>query len=337
VQLRDISLPNLPRDWANQPGSCPPHVEDGLVQIFGVIQAHRRVMATEPPAEPRIHPDHFQRLAAFLTSGTPIHFVLPAFPAKSANPRKVLGERADLGELLSLRFLDDLCARIESHHRPGVRLTICSDGRVFSDLVGVRDEAVTRYRADLQALIERHQLRHLDLVDLDDLYPRRDYQSVRAELMAAHGQPLEDLQRALRSDRAGVALVNGIHRFLLEDLAALCPGLTRSKARAASRTLAYQTIHRSNAWSRAVAERFPQAIRLSIHPQPPGSPKLGILLLAAADVWRTPWHAVVLDTGTEFRLVRRVDAETAGARVQTLDGRPSYFVAAGARPQELPR
>jgi pyoverdine/dityrosine biosynthesis protein Dit1 len=316
----------------------PVRAADVAGNILALLAAHQRVLpGAETPAPSGFHPDHLARLMACITARSTIHFILPAFPAKSANPLKTLGDRPDLGELLSLQFLDNLCRRIARHHPPGARLTICSDGRVFNDLVGVRDEAVTRYRADMRALIEKHRFGHIDLIDLDDLYPARDYDAVRGRLIATHGQPLESLRRELLGDPAGMALLNGIHRFLLDDKTAACPELSRSRARNLTRDLAYQTIQRSNAWSQAVAERFPGAIRLSIHPQPPRSAKLGILLLPAADVWRTPWHAAVIDTGTEFRLVRRIDAENSHARLQLLDGRPGYFVAANARPQELPQ
>jgi pyoverdine/dityrosine biosynthesis protein Dit1 len=326
------SPPIPPLDW--RPG---PNAEEIVGRIVDLLYEHRRALEPgQPGIEAWLHPEHRRRVSAFVRAGEPVHFVLPAFPAKSANPLKVVGDRPDVGELLSLRFLDDLCAQIARHHRPGARLTICSDGRVFSDLVGVSDEAVTRYRADLLTLIERHRLGHLDLIDLDHLYPRQSYDAVRDALVARHGQALPELRTELLASTAGVGLLNGIHRFLLEDLAAARPELSRSRARALTREQAYRTIQRSNAWSRAVAERFPAAVRLSIHPQLPGSPKLGIVLLPAADVWRTPWHGVVLDTGTEFRLVRRVDAARSGARLVTLDGRPAYFVAAAARAQELP-
>ena len=322
----------------DHPGRRAPHATDVAGKILDLLSAHQRVLpGAETPTVNGFHPDHLERLVACITAQSTIHFILPAFPAKSANPLKTLGERPDLGELLSLRFLDNLCQRIARHHPPGARLTICSDGRVFNDLVGVRDEAVTRYRGDMRALIEQYRFSHIDLIDLDDLYPARNYEAVRVRLIETHGQPLESLRRELLADPAGIALLNGIHRFLLDDMAAVRPELSRSRARNVTRGLAYRTIQRSNAWSQAVAERFPGAIRLSIHPQPPRSPKLGILLLPAADVWRTPWHAAVIDTGTEFRLVRRIDAEQSHARLQMLDGRPGYFVAANARPQELPQ
>jgi L-tyrosine isonitrile synthase len=311
--------------------------------VLGVLHAFRRPLPEGPggqgqeqgPTRPRFHATHRERILRCMAAGLPIHLVLPAFPAKSANPLKTLGELPDLGEWLSLRFLDDLCRRVEACYPPGARLTICSDGRVFGDLVGVRDEGVTRYRNEMRALIERGGFEHLDLIDLDDLFALRDYATLREELLVRYGEPLERLREQLLNDEAGRALLNGIHRFLFDDMSATSPGQSRSQTRAITRSLAYRTIQRSKAWSAAVERRFPDAVRLSIHPQPAGAPKLGIALLPSADVWMTPWHGVVLDTGSEFRLVKRIDAEASNATLADVHGRPGYFVAAGAHPQEL--
>jgi pyoverdine/dityrosine biosynthesis protein Dit1 len=304
--------------------------------ILEILHACRRPLPVAANDDgPLFHPSHRERIRRSMLAGVPIHLVLPAFPAKSANPLKTLGELPDLGEWLSLRFLDDLCRRIATCYRPGVRLTICSDGRVFSDLVGVPDEGVTRYRNEMRALIERGGFEHLDLIDLDDLFALRDYATLREELLVRFGDPIESLREQLLSDPAGRALLDGIHRFLFDDMSATVPALSRSRTRAITRSLAYRTIQRSKAWSAAVERRFPDAVRLSIHPQPAGAPKLGISLLPAADVWMTPWHGVVLDTGTEFRLVKRIDAEASKATLAVIHGRPGYFVAAGVRPQEL--
>lgn len=92
---------------------------------------------------------HMHKVEFFIKNEQPIHFILPAFPAKSPNPQKVLGTLPDMGEQISLQFLQSLCSQIREIYAPGARLTICSDGRVFSELVGVKDENVTAYSLSL--------------------------------------------------------------------------------------------------------------------------------------------------------------------------------------------
>jgi pyoverdine/dityrosine biosynthesis protein Dit1 len=132
-------------------------------------------------------------------------------------------------------------------------------------------------------------------------------------------------ERAAKYDHAR-ALVNGIHRFLFEEQADVQPGRSRTQLRQACRPLAYQVVQRSDAWGRLLADCFPTALRLSIHPQHPHAEKIGILLGPADDVWLTPWHGVAVQQAGGWRLMKRCDAEAAGARLVEADGRPSHFV-----------
>ena len=119
----------------------------------------------------------------------------------------------------------------------------------------------------------------------------------------------------VRSQPHHRALFDGIHRFVFEDRVVLYPHKSRSQNRKEAKPIAYQVIARSNAWSRLVAEQFPRALRLSIHPQPDHSEKIGLLLLRAVDNWITPWHGAVLLEEDGFVLLKRSQAEEAGARL----------------------
>ena len=121
----------------------------------------------------------------------------------------------------------------------------------------------------------------------------------------------------------GTPLFNGIQRFLFEDRAVIDAGKSRTQIREECKDRTYEVIRRSDAWGRLVADCFPAALRFSIHPQPPHSEKIGILLGESADVWLTPWHGVALRQGGRFRLIKRKDAEALGARL--VDN--SYFEA----------
>ena len=93
--------------------------------------------ACEPTSCAACYEAHRAKLDYFIRRSEQIHFVLPAFPAKSANQTKVLGALPDLGESMALSFLQSLCDYIGYFYRPGARVTICSDGHVFSDVVAV--------------------------------------------------------------------------------------------------------------------------------------------------------------------------------------------------------
>lgn len=270
---------------------------------------------------------HLAKVQAFLNKQEPIHFVLPAFPAKSPNPEKTLGKLPDLGEELALRTLQTMCDEISALYEPGARVTICSDGHVFSDLVEVEDDDVTRYHQAMGQLVEEQGHSSIDLFCLADIHGESpNYTQLRELLMEQHGEELDQLKRRTKEFPHHGALLDGIHRFLFEDRVVLYPKFSRSKNRKLARPLAYQVVARSNAWSRLVAEHFPSAVRLSIHPSPDHSEKIGFLLTKAVDNWITPWHGTILLKDDEFLLLKRSQAEDSGATLVTSDGIPSHFV-----------
>ncbi len=277
---------------------------------------------------------HLDKLKAAILNLHPITFVLPAFPGKSPNPAKVFGSLPDMGERRALQFLDDLCRRIRRLHKPGARIILCSDGRVFSDVVGMLEANITAYQLELDRIIEELSLDNISVFNLDELCVGDDFDQVRRDLMSEYGQSLDMLREKVsrggrgsvnRDDQDAHRLFCGITRFLFED--AMHPGQSQSRTavQKESRLRAYEVIRRSNAWSELIAERFPAAVRLSIHPQTCGSRKLGIQLIGDSS-WMTPWHGVAVDTGHQFVLMKRWEAEKLGSiLVKDAVGRPSHF------------
>ena len=266
------------------------------------------------------------KITAFIEQSLPIHFILPAFPAKSPNLSKVLGPLPDLGERISLQDLNSLCAQIEEMYSPGARITICSDGRVFSDCVGVSDEDVSSYGQHIKDIIDEYRCTHIDLFRLEDHFKEGDFDAIRRRLVDEHGRTVEELKELIKSDPETKNMFNGIHRFMYTDLKARRAELSNSKLREESKDLAYHVIIRSNAWSGLVESLFPSALRLSIHPQHPHSRKIGIKLMECDDIWRTPWHGAVLDDGQKYRLMSRGDIEKLPVDLVYENGRPLYYV-----------
>lgn len=257
-------------------------------------------------------------------AGRPLELVLPAFPAKAPSPEKVLGRLPDLAEVRAPERLSELLDQLEAHHHGGAHLTLCSDGYVFADLVGVSDEDVTSYKRALLSLVDDPRMRWFDLGTAfgDDEAPA----ALRALLVARYAESEAALKARAQTSPALRAQIDGIHRFLAEDELALVAGITKNQAKKQTRPRAYEVVRRSEAWGALVADVFPHALRLSIHPQPDPSTKIGINLLGVDDPWLTPWHgcAVVSPKGTV--LMHRRDAEAAGA-VVVVDsaGRPSHM------------
>jgi pyoverdine/dityrosine biosynthesis protein Dit1 len=282
---------------------------------------------------------HLAKVVSAVALGLPVTFVLPAFPGKSPNRTKVLGPLPDMAERKALEFLQLLCDRIRVYYDPGARVILCSDGRVFSDVVEMRDEDVTAYQNELTKMIAEMDLTSISTFNLDELYAGMSFDRMRAQLMEQHSDPVEELQSAVSrggknpdgdaDDREAHRLYCGITRFLVED--GTYPGQTQSRTalQKRSRTRAYEVIQRSKAWGDLVDIRFPNAVRLSIHPQGCGDKKIGIRLIEP-DHWLTPWHGVAVEQNGRFTLLKRAEAEALGGRLVYQAGRPSHYVLGGS-------
>lgn len=262
----------------------------------------------------------------FIKENKPIHFVLPAFPAKSPNKEKVIGVLPDLGEQLGLQLLDKMCRQIKEVYPAGAQVTVCFNGRVFGDLLKVSDAFVSEYCLELKKIAtEELKLDTINFYDLDHLYPGEDFDAMRQKLMKTHGAPIEELKESVAHGQKARILFNSVHRFLIEDIKVLYPELSAPEVRNISKVDAYEVINRSNAWSRHIAEKFPVSVRLSIHPQPVNAQKIGIKLIEGKNVWHTPWHTTVLEKEGKVSLVRK--SEIKDARLVYRNGRPSHYVA----------
>ena len=299
-------------------------------EILKHIFRYRRLLSdtelcTKEPCTMCFAP-HLAKLEFFIKQEKPIHFILPAFPAKSPNPLKVLGARPDMGEKVALQFLQSLCDHIRNIYPPGAKLTICSDGRVFGSLVGITDEKVTLYRRGIQKLLNEIKANDIDIFNLDNVFGEIGFDEMRKILQKNYAKPIENFRQSVKTNENSRQLLNGIHRFLFEDYLVLHPHKARSKVRSECKTRAYQVIQQSNAWSSLIAQKFPQSLRLSIHPQPVHSEKIGIYLVKTLERWGTPWHNSAVFNGTEFMLMKRSDLETMGAKLIYQNDRPSHFV-----------
>jgi len=277
---------------------------------------------------------HLPKIIAAVKNRIPVTFVLPAFPGKSPNSNKVLGALPDYAERLSLKLLGKLCDTIKRLYSPGIKIILCSDGRVFSDVVGMKESNITAYQVELDRLIMEMSLLDITTFNLDDFYEELSFVQMRDELMKTYGNSSDFLKHKIRNGAKPEAkpdeeeanrMYCGITRFLFED--SLHPGQTKSRAaiQRDAKSRAYEVIRRSNAWSDLISEQFPEAVRLSIHPQACGSKKFGIRLIGN-ESWMTPWHGVALETKEGFILIKRKEAIEMGAElIYDSSGRPSHY------------
>lgn len=292
-------------------------------EILAVLLPYRRGGEAMDNGDPASFGPQLEQLTGFVSAGKPILFTLPAFPCKSPNPAKVLSHLPDEGERRALRFLDDLCAEVEHIYTPGARILICSDGHIFGDLIGVPDDHIDAYSAELTAMITNENLTRLGMFSLADVLGDLPYDEKRRHIHDRYAPTVEELRERAKTDPDLMRLYLGITRFLMDDTIGF-EG-TRSALQRNCRRRAYGVIQRSKAWGALIAELHPDSVRLSIHPQPANAAKFGIRLLDAADIWTTPWHAcAVRRAGDRWELLPRSAAEKTG-RLIIRNGRPSHF------------
>lgn len=270
------------------------------------------------------------RIRAFIEKSQPIEFILPAFPTKSPNPKKVLGKIPDMAEKLSLVFLNSLCQKIKDIYSLGAKIIICSDGHVFSDLICVDDNDITLYQKELNKLLSKLDGESLYLYSLSSVKEltqySQDYTQLRSLLVKNYATSIDEIKGELKQTNGGIQLYQAITRFLYED--SFLPDYTGSKAalQRNAKQRAVGVIQRSRAWGNLLSTKFPSAIRLSIHPQPADSIKMGIHLMPTRDNWLTPWHGVAVNINGRFILMKNETVKKMNGKLVEVDGSPSHYV-----------
>lgn len=221
----------------------------------------------------------------------------------------MIGVIPDMAERLSLIFLNSLCQRIQLYYAPGAHIIICSDGHVFSDLIRVTDKAINTYQDEIKNLLHEVGATHLSVFSLSDVEGLSDHASnydlMRKLLVDGYAESEEAIKQQLTRDEEGQQLYRSITRFLYEDSQLPSYSGSNTALQKDAKQRACGVIQRSWAWGNLLAQHFPTAIRLSIHPQPTDSVKMGIHMMPTKDDWLTPWHGVAANVNGQFVLMKK--------------------------------
>ncbi|KAK5654063.1 hypothetical protein OQA88_7743 [Cercophora sp. LCS_1] len=314
-------------------------------EILDVI--FRYQLNRETPIAPRDQPECI-KFAALIYSqvkaSRPVLMCLPAFPFKSPNSQsKVLGRLPDKAEELALAHINGLCAAITDIYPPGAELTIVSDGLVYNDLLGVPDKDVWAYGQSLRTLATTRKFKHIrfsrlhelldttiDEPELNEMAYVAQATDFRRSLLNQFGRHNWDPTTEINTKDDTCLTYKGYLKFLETDLEHVYPvGTDRSKKsyKNGIKHIARQMLYRGDAFARAVREKFPSHVRLSIHPSSSALTKISISLLPTSSVWTTPWHcamAVMLDGGIQTGPRSQFENGTFEL-VTDSSGRPSHF------------
>ncbi|WP_299489541.1 isocyanide synthase family protein [uncultured Shewanella sp.] len=271
---------------------------------------------------------HLSKVLAMVDNNQPIHMILPAYPGKSPNRSKTLSRLPDLAETHSIDVLNQLCNEIAEVYEPGAKISICSDGYVFADLVRIPDEDVQAYTQAIQHYYQLHYSGRFDFFDLKDAFGvLSSLDAMREELMVGYGESLIGLTEAVKTSKETLSMYQGIAKFLFEDFSGLneFADCSKTQIQKQAKAVSLRVIQRSNAWSRLLEEYYPHALRLSIHPQFRVSEKIGIHMGKTDDAWRTPWHSVAIKQNDEIRLQHRSQVDENTHRLIFNQGKPSHY------------
>lgn len=270
-----------------------------------------------------------QKIEAQMVQRKTLQFLLPAFPAKSPSPLKTAGHHPDLGEVLALNNLNEMCKKITNLYEPGAEVIICSDGRIFSDVVMVSDKIIDEYSEWIKSIIIEFNLEHLSTFAMDDLHQEMNGPELRERLVWQYAKSLDEVRFLVINDDDFRGLFNGVHKFMLEDQMGLPENAKISKNQLNKKTklLTYELIRRSDAWSTLLLDHFDDALRLSIHAYPLTHEKFGVKLVHSSEKWATPWHNVTVKKNDQFELMHLSEAEKLGAKKELFRGKYVYFQA----------
>ncbi|MCA9538783.1 MAG: L-tyrosine/L-tryptophan isonitrile synthase family protein [Myxococcales bacterium] len=196
----------------------------------------------------------------FVATNRPIEMVLPGFALKNPNRDKTLGPLPDRAEQAALGHLERFCEAISAVYHPighatGCRLTLVADGRVWGDLLGVDPARVAAYGAGLRAMAR--DSRHLCIVGLEAL--------VDPPTAAALDERHERLPVGAARHDSHLALARARFRHLIDEDTRWPEALDEEERKAHADQLARDMLHRHEALGVALARRFPNHLRLSVH------------------------------------------------------------------------
>ena len=250
----------------------------------------------------------------FVSSNKPITFVLPSFPFKSQNRDNTLGGLPDMGEQIALEVLNSLCNNIKKIYEPGVDFVLASDGRLYSDLVGVSDSTVNAYREKLlrmnKAICKDSCLRWFSL---DEGIKEDEGLDVREILERDYSDGIEGVMEEVKKDRDYLRLYIGFKNFALSEIKAQKSDCSNREMVRMAKNIAKKMMVRNFANARLLKKSFPKMIRLSVKHHDTRKGLFAVNLMKTHNDVGTPWlNSVVRMESGKYVYIKAKEAREMG-------------------------
>ena len=264
----------------------------------------------------------------YVSENKALTLVLPSFPFKSQNRDNTLGDLPDMGDYIALEVLNSLCNNIRNIYKPGVDFVLASDGRLYSDLVGVSDSTVNSYREELlrmnKVICKDSCLRWFSL---DEGIKKEEGLDVREILERDYSDGIEIVMEEVIRDRDYLRLYIGFKNFALSEIQAQNLDCSNREMVRRAKSIAKRMMVRNFANARLLKENFPNMIRLSVKHHDTRKGLFAVNLIRIHTDIGTPWlSAVVKMKDGKYMYIKAKEARGVGYREVKKENRGYMFV-----------
>lgn len=261
----------------------------------------------------------------FTSDKLPVKLIILAFPGKSINEDSVISKDLDLGDIIALTTLQNLCKEINHKYSPGCVLTIVHDGHFFYRTGCMRPfEELESYINQLQEVTDDTCICHKTI---KDYLSGESYDTLLDKFISTYCPSREYLRSLVISDQATCSKFLAECLFVKNEFSFIYSQLNNScEKKKRIKELAYQLLSYESGLQKLVLEKHPQDLRLSIHIQNTyASKKFYIKLIPNCVNLSTPWfNTLVKDSNELTMLIKKKAALNNGYTLSDLNGYKYY-------------
>lgn len=237
----------------------------------------------------------------------PLEIVIPSFPGRPSSPITHLRMEPDISELYAFALLARIDKAVKYIYPPGVHFTIILDGKAYDPFYGYTPEADAAYPDYLAGLVSSAGLSSvISMIDLADMVAARrpEFDALKPKVEARLVHNWRDPSFALREEllhtmrlgsntysvnAAAVELAKYSDKYSDNEIVSLVRRMSSAVAdRARETAFEYMVFLTVIKEMRLISERFPTAVRGTVHPKPGQyAPRL-----THPSVHIAPWHGV---------------------------------------------
>ena len=225
------------------------------------------------------------KIKEFIINNKTIDFVLPSFPGKSPNINSSFNGKFGYEERYSINIIEKMLSEIKKVYTLGARIFIIHDGHLFTDL------GITRTDDELDDYIiefRKNICKEIISISFKDLMECSCYDDARNKINELYTKlfNVKDLKGELVEKELLFTKIEFKNQISDDNM-------SNNHVQVIAKKIAKESLLRKQALAMRIEEKYPEAIRLSIHYQDKDSKKLGIKLIDKAINFGSPWFNII--------------------------------------------